>query len=103
MAVGLPVLGIRSPGVSDTVEDEVTGLLSSDDLAAFTAKMVRLATGHEQRKRMGQAARRAVDIYHIDRTTDLIVSHYQRLIECASQRRRSARHPNVNTWQKRRP
>jgi len=102
MAVGLPVLGIRSPGVSDTVKDEETGYLSTEDLAAFTAKLVRLVTVHEQRKRMGLAAKKAVEIYDINRTTELMVSHYQRLIEMASRRRRSTRHTIRNMWQKRR-
>jgi glycosyltransferase involved in cell wall biosynthesis len=81
MAVGLPVLGIHSPGVSDTVEDEVTGFLATEDLASFTAKMVRLAAGNDQRKRMGQAAQKAVEVYDIQRTSDLVVAHYERLIE----------------------
>jgi glycosyltransferase involved in cell wall biosynthesis len=40
MATGLPVLGIQSPGVGDTVIDGVTGYLASEDLAAYTAKML---------------------------------------------------------------
>jgi len=53
MAAGLPVLGIRSPGVSDTVEDGVSGLIAQEeDLAEFTAKMVRLVTDQEARKKM---------------------------------------------------
>ena len=54
MAAGRPVLGIQSPGVGDTVEDGVTGLLvPEEDLAAFTAKMVWLVTEHERRCEMG--------------------------------------------------
>ncbi|RMH35303.1 MAG: glycosyltransferase, partial [Gammaproteobacteria bacterium] len=54
MAAGLPVLGIRSPGVGDTVEDGVTGLLAQDeDLAAFTAKMVRIVSEDGLRCQMG--------------------------------------------------
>jgi glycosyltransferase involved in cell wall biosynthesis len=103
MAVGLPVLGIRSPGIEDTVEDGVTGYLTSEDLAAFTANMVRLVIGTGQRKHMGQAAHKVVDGYSIDHTTDLMISHYQNLIEIASHRRRVMRFPNRKTWQKRRP
>jgi len=100
MAVGLPVLGIRSPGVSDTVEDDNTGYLTTEDLAAFTAQLVRLATGHDHRKRMGLAARKAVEIYDIQHTTDIMATHYQKLIETASQRRRSTRFSIRNTWHK---
>ena len=48
MASGLPVLGINSPGVGDTVIDGETGYLASEeDLAVFTAKLIRLITKHE--------------------------------------------------------
>ncbi len=39
MGAGLPILGIHSTGVGDTVEDGITGFLSTENLAAFTAKM----------------------------------------------------------------
>ena len=38
MAAGLPVIGINSPGVGDTIEDGKTGFLTTQDLASFTAK-----------------------------------------------------------------
>ncbi|MGW8249314.1 MAG: glycosyltransferase, partial [Anaerolineales bacterium] len=57
MASGLPVLGIRSPGIEDTLVNGETGFLSeTDDLAGFTAKMVRLVTDHEKRAAMGLQA-----------------------------------------------
>lgn len=81
MAVGLPVLGIVSPGVADTVEDGVTGFLSQEDLAAFTAKLCRLVADHEQRRKMGVQARQAAERYDIRYTVQLLLQHYQRLIE----------------------
>ncbi len=35
MGAGLPVVGIHSPGVGDTVEDGVTGFLSRHDLGCL--------------------------------------------------------------------
>src|SRR5258708_4666815 len=35
MAAGLPLIGIRSPGISDTVEDGQTGVLGSNNPAVF--------------------------------------------------------------------
>ena len=59
MAAGLPVLGIQSPGVGDTVQDGETGLLAAEeDLAGFTAKLVRMVVDGEARRRMA-AQRRA--------------------------------------------
>lgn len=86
MASGLPVLGILSPGVGDTVEDGVSGLLASqDDLAEFTAKMVRLVTQPECRTEMGRQARSAAKNYDIQRTSPLLLDRYQRLVQATDQ------------------
>lgn len=80
MASGLPVMGIRSPGVSDTVEDGKTGFLATEDLAAFTAKLTRLCLDAGLRKQMGDAARQASTRYAIERTTKLMLEQYERLV-----------------------
>ncbi len=80
MASGLPVLGIISPGVSDTVQDSLTGYLSSNDLAAFTARMVRLVTEPDNCRVMGENARRASHDYDISRTSQIMLGHYERIL-----------------------
>ena len=79
MAAGLPVLGIASPGIEDSIQDGVTGYLSTEDIAAFTAKMVLLVTDHENRNRMSEQARQAAEKYDIRHTTKLLLEHYERL------------------------
>jgi len=79
MATGLPVLGIYSPGVGDTVEDSITGFLSTEELPAFTAKLTRLCLQHQQRKKLGRAARQASNKYYIERTTQMMLEHYERI------------------------
>lgn len=79
MASGLPVLGIQSPGVGDTITDGQTGFLSTENLPAFTAKMTRLCLDTAQRKTMGQAARIASQRYAIEHTSNLMLGHYERL------------------------
>ncbi len=82
MAAGLPVLGIRSPGVGDIVEDGVTGYLADqEDLAAFTAKMVRLVTDPVKRREMGQKAYQEAEKYAIENTTQLMIERYQQVIQ----------------------
>lgn len=100
MAAGLPVLGIHSPGVGDTVIDGRTGLLSSEDLPAFTAKMTRLCLDPTQRRAMGQAARQESGRYAITRTTQTIISHYEQLVQRAIQRHRGLQHRLRNFWKK---
>ena len=80
MASGLPVLGIQSPGISDTIEDGKTGFLSTDDLPAFTAKLTRLCLDASLREQMGDAARQASTRYAIERTTHTMLEQYERLV-----------------------
>ncbi|MGA2490836.1 MAG: glycosyltransferase, partial [Anaerolineales bacterium] len=80
MATGLPVLGIHSVGVGDIVEDGVTGLLSSQDQAAFAALLTRLCMDSNLRRNMGLAAQKASDKYAIEHTTQIMLNRYERLI-----------------------
>lgn len=92
MAAGLPVMGIRSVGVGDTVEDNLTGFLASEDLAAFTAKLTRLCLDAHLRRKMGKAARKASECYSIERTTSLMLEHYQRLVTESKSRKQGFRY-----------
>jgi 1,2-diacylglycerol 3-alpha-glucosyltransferase len=87
MAVGLPVLGIVSPGIADTVQDGETGYLAQqEDLAGFTAKMVRLSVDHDGRRKMGVLANKAAQTYSINNTTPLMEERYHKVIERAGDR-----------------
>lgn len=90
MAAGLPVLGIQSPGVGDIVQNEKTGfLVEGEDLAVFTAKLFRLVTDGAKRKEMGEQARLVAQAYSIDRTTQLMIERYQRVVDASAGRKRT--------------
>jgi glycosyltransferase involved in cell wall biosynthesis len=92
MAASLPVLGIQSPGVGDTILDGETGyLVSSQDLASFTAMMVRLVREDDQRRRMGESARKAADSYAIERTCGMMEERYHQVVELARARKKGLR------------
>jgi 1,2-diacylglycerol 3-alpha-glucosyltransferase len=92
MGTGLPVLGIRSPGIGDIVTDGVNGILAEEeDLAVFTAKMVRLVTDRDLRTQLGEQARQVTEEYAVEHTTSLLMQHYQRLVEAANGRQRGFR------------
>lgn len=91
MGAGLPVMGIHSVGVGDTVDDGVTGFLATHDLPAFTAKLTRLCLDLELRNQMSIAARKASSNYSIERVTDMLLSHYQKLVRDAQPRKSSWR------------
>jgi 1,2-diacylglycerol 3-alpha-glucosyltransferase len=81
MAAGLPVLGIDSPGIGDTIEDGITGYLSSNNLASFTAKMMLMVTERDKRIEMGHNASQKSEIYSIQRTSQIMLKHYESLIK----------------------
>lgn len=100
LASGLPALGIASPGVGDTIVDGVNGLLSSDDLAEFTAKLMRLVMEPETRRRMSEQARETARQYDINRTGQQVLDEYTRLAT-EHQRRMSGWDrfkQNLNRW-----
>ncbi len=88
MAAKLPVLGIDSPGVGDTVEDGKTGYLSTNDIAVFTAKMTRFITQSELRKQMSRNAQQAAEKYAIEHTTAMMAKHYQNITEHSNRQKR---------------
>jgi len=81
MSAGLPIMGIHSAGTSDIVEDGKTGFLSTEDLAAFTAKLTYLCLYPSLRKSMGVAAGEASKQYDIERTIQILLGHYTRLMQ----------------------
>ena len=98
MASGLPILGICSPGVGDTIQDGITGfLIEKEDLAAFTAKMVRMVVDQDLRHQMGQQARQASEMYAIERTTQIMLDWYQKVIQRGTRRKRGIG-PRLRRW-----
>jgi 1,2-diacylglycerol 3-alpha-glucosyltransferase len=92
MACGLPVLGIQSPGIGDTVEDGETGMLApEEDLAVFTAKMVRLVVDPEARRKMSAKARQSARAYDIQSTTAMMLERYQRVVNSSASRKQGLR------------
>jgi glycosyltransferase involved in cell wall biosynthesis len=79
-AVGLPSIASRIYGITDAVEDGVTGILhppGSD--REITEAMLLLASNEGLRHQMGDAARqRAIDKFSEERVTEALVDFYRR-------------------------
>lgn len=61
MAAGLPVVATKVPGLSEVVDDGVTGwLVDSEDADALAAAMRRLVERPQERARLGAAGRQRV-------------------------------------------
>jgi colanic acid/amylovoran biosynthesis glycosyltransferase len=78
-AMQVPVACFAAPGMSEAVEDGVTGLVvPRRDHRALADAIIRLARDPELRQKMGQAGRkRVVDLFGLDRQLDEIVSFYE--------------------------
>lgn len=86
MAAGLPIVATKIEGVSEIVEDGVSGLLSpKDDLAAFTAALQQLVDDATLRCKLGAAAQQRAQQYDVSR----MVRQYEALYEQILSSRRS--------------
>jgi glycosyltransferase involved in cell wall biosynthesis len=80
MAAGLPVVGAESPGISDLVENGVTGLLGQNREGAVAKRLLELAEKPERARRMGLAAAQASSQYRIQNTVSKTLELYERLL-----------------------
>jgi glycosyltransferase involved in cell wall biosynthesis len=79
MAAGLPIVAVSSPGIVDTVESGVSGLLTSHADGGLAAAITGLALNEERRYQMGHAARLASQRFDINNTVSRTVDLYERL------------------------
>jgi hypothetical protein len=56
-------------------------LLSTEDIASFTAKLTYLSLDKSLQKKMGAAALKASEQFSIERTTQIMLRHYDRLMQ----------------------
>jgi len=99
MAAGLPALGIRSPGIEDMIKGSVTGeLVAGQDLASFTAKMVRLIREKELRQEMGANAALVARNYAIERTSRLVEEKYQEVIARSRSKKKNRSYRITRLW-----
>lgn len=97
LAAGRPVVGMRSPGLSDIVTAGQDGWLAERGEDDLTDGLVALATQSEQRQRLSQAARRAGQRYSIDRTLEQTLALYERLRRERPDLRRAQPHGGQGT------
>jgi glycosyltransferase involved in cell wall biosynthesis len=69
------------------VQDGVTGFLSTHELAAFTAKLTRLCLDPNLRAQMSDSAREASSAYAIERVSNILLRHYEKLVREAKPRK----------------
>ncbi|MEN2999928.1 MAG: glycosyltransferase family 4 protein [Acidilobaceae archaeon] len=77
MAVGMPVVAMRSGGVAEIVEDGVSGLLArnEEELAELTA---RLASDATALRAMGERARQRVQLFDCSRVVQMYLDAYEK-------------------------
>jgi glycosyltransferase involved in cell wall biosynthesis len=80
-AVGIPTVASRIYGLTDAIEDGVSGLLVPPaDAPALAAALQRLLNDAQARRIMGQAAReRALELFSRERIVEGLAAFYRRL------------------------
>ncbi len=81
LAAGLPALGIASPGVADTIQHGVNGLLTPHDLDAFAGALERLLTDADLRAHLAEGARRTSRAFDIAHTAAQTLALYRQLLD----------------------
>jgi 1,2-diacylglycerol 3-alpha-glucosyltransferase len=80
MAAGLPVVAVSSPGIAESVDDGVTGLLApAVTQGALAQRMAALAQDDDGRTAMAHNARETATGFGFENTADVVLSHYRRL------------------------
>jgi glycosyltransferase involved in cell wall biosynthesis len=79
-AAGMPALGVRSPGVGEIIEHDVTGLLVGEDETELADAMLRLASDARLRERLSSGAREHSGRFDIRCRADELLGIYERLI-----------------------
>ncbi len=81
MATGLPVVATDVRGSRDLVEHGVTGLLVKlGDVDGLAQAILKLARDPELRQRLGQAGRKAIQDYSLDRVLEEMASIYRKYL-----------------------
>jgi 1,2-diacylglycerol 3-alpha-glucosyltransferase len=81
LAAGLPVVGVRAPGLADTVQSGVNGVLTDHDPEAYAQGLRQALADADLRARLGAGACRSATCYSIERTTERILELYTALLE----------------------
>jgi glycosyltransferase involved in cell wall biosynthesis len=80
LSTGLPVVAIASPGITDCVEDESTGLLAPDSPGELARRLVALARSSERLREMSQEAKKSSERFAIETTISRTLKIYRRLL-----------------------
>jgi glycosyltransferase involved in cell wall biosynthesis len=86
IGAGLPVVGVRAPGVEDIVTHNVNGLLCGANPEEMAADLARLLQDPERLRSLAEGAARSAEDYSIETTARRTLEIYTR---CLADRRRS--------------
>jgi len=81
MASGLPIVAVSAHGSSDTIIDNVNGLLTEEHESVFAEKAAALADDGERLKSMSEASRKTAIAYSLDTMSDTLLRHYSEAVE----------------------
>ncbi|MGI9519539.1 MAG: glycosyltransferase, partial [Pirellulaceae bacterium] len=81
LSFGVPVIGARSKGIPELIEEDVNGMLfEPDNEVDLAEKMMALAGDLPRCRRLGEGARQAIQKHTITHTVDRLLSVYEQAI-----------------------
>ncbi|HSK48095.1 MAG TPA: glycosyltransferase, partial [Coriobacteriia bacterium] len=80
-AAGLPVIGVRSPGVGEIVSSGEAGLLTAENTESLSAAMVSLSTDARLHARLREGALDVADAHEITASAGRLADLYARLVD----------------------
>ena len=82
MAMGMPVLGTDVPGIREVISHGDNGWLCLSDVASLNEAVKNLITDSEKRKKLGEGARRTVEMnYSLDKIVDMEINLIRDLLK----------------------
>lgn len=87
MYCGVPIVAVRSSGITDIVEDGVSGILVKEIMGDFVYALERIVFDESFRKALSQAARhRAHDLFTVSVCSQKLVSIYEKTLRDYTER-----------------
>jgi len=81
MAAGTPVVSTAVMGTADVLEDKEGALISEEDVAMFSKKVIRVINHPETQRSLGKSARLYAERWSVMNLTNQLVSLYEEVLE----------------------
>ena len=97
MSRGIPTVAIKANGVKDIIISGETGILTSDNTDTFSQAALKLVDNENLREKMSEKAKEEAQNFSIERSTEKLLSFYQKTIEQKKEKTRLSKKIEKNS------